>query len=562
MRPSPPDSLGTILLMTYHDIPELDFGEDILHIEDYDDLKPVIRYMSAFSNTDIREVENKNHIAYFRRYFTRMKAKKILVEYPYIDKDYLADYAAYYASSFADYRKKTIRVHFFSDEHDNLTPEFLKDILCNTGEDGAAARVIDNSSYLGYIVIKPIPKTMIGKTVLRTYPGNEEGRNYPIKRSYSANICGMKLHLDSIGYQEQDKSVAACATSALWSVFQSTGHLFQHPIPSPAEITKLATENSYFVDRAFPSKGLSLEQISNCIKALNLEPQSQDINEYNFLRAFIHAYQYAKIPTLLGTSLYCLESKKFLGEHAVAVMGSSTGFTQPSNIFGIGQRQNRLYLSSSRIDKIFVHDDQIGPFAKMDFDDPFNTLVSQKETNGATTYFASLHTSWRDKENGGLYRAIPSIVIVPLYHKIRIPFDKVFMITHKLNSLINFILEDAALVDEWDILLDVNSNFKEKILKGSALMGADAERILKKPLPRFLWRIKGIYDNEVRFEFLVDATDIAEGNLFLDFVPYHCDYLLWLNDILKENIELSGIQDKHSRYFLGKMTEMVDGLAS
>ena len=48
------------------------------------------------------------------------------------------------------------------------------------------------------------------------------------------------------------------------------------------------------------------------------------------------------------------------------------------------------------------------------------------------------------------------------------------MITHKLNSVINYILEDAALVDEWDILLEMNSNFKTHILKESTLKGEDA----------------------------------------------------------------------------------------
>ena len=36
--------------------------------------------------------------------------------------------------------------------------------------------------------------------------------------------------------------MAACATSALWSLFQKTAKIFQHSIPSPVEITKIDTD--------------------------------------------------------------------------------------------------------------------------------------------------------------------------------------------------------------------------------------------------------------------------------------------------------------------------------
>ena len=50
------------------------------------------------------------------------------------------------------------------------------------------------------------------------------------------------LRVKSLSFQEQDHEVAACATSALWSIFHGTGKMFQHPILSPVEITKVAFE--------------------------------------------------------------------------------------------------------------------------------------------------------------------------------------------------------------------------------------------------------------------------------------------------------------------------------
>lgn len=52
-----------------------------------------------FTTSD--EVKEKKHFAYFSEYLGMeegVKAKTIVIEHEYISKDYLVDYAAYYAS--------------------------------------------------------------------------------------------------------------------------------------------------------------------------------------------------------------------------------------------------------------------------------------------------------------------------------------------------------------------------------------------------------------------------------------------------------------------------------
>ncbi|VAW67878.1 hypothetical protein MNBD_GAMMA09-185, partial [hydrothermal vent metagenome] len=66
-----------------------------------------------------------------------------------------------------------------------------------------------------------------------------------------------------------------------------------------------------------------------------------------------------------------------------------------------------------RINKIYAHDDQAGPFARMEFDE------KKSELNGKE--YVALKTSWFD----GNGRALTDLLIAPLYNKIRIPFEVV-----------------------------------------------------------------------------------------------------------------------------------------
>src|SRR5262249_17736969 len=98
----------------------------------------------------------------------------------------------------------------------------------------------------------PLPRTIVGRTCLKTYP-HDSRRDFPITRDYEANLFGMPLRVESLAFQEQDSVAAACATSALWSAFHGTGKQFQHPIPSPVEISKAATAHLPLDTRTFPN---------------------------------------------------------------------------------------------------------------------------------------------------------------------------------------------------------------------------------------------------------------------------------------------------------------------
>jgi hypothetical protein len=178
-------------------------------------------------------IARKLHLDYFEGYFGQIGAQAIIIEHDYVDRDFLEDHAAYYVRCFQPYKRYCRRLHFFRCE---VTQESFSKAL-NGDTDGVPIDTLQEK-YLGFVVVKPLPTTVVGRTCLTTY--ESAGRRYfPIARDYDANLFGISLKIrNTLAFQEQDSVVAACATSALWSVFHGTGKLFQHPIPPPVAITK------------------------------------------------------------------------------------------------------------------------------------------------------------------------------------------------------------------------------------------------------------------------------------------------------------------------------------
>src|ERR1700733_5147963 len=133
--------------------------------------------ISIENGIGIPALKHKLHVIYLEDYFQFMGVKTIVLEPDYIDKDYLEDYAAYYVRSFNAYKRTCLRLHFFSKGFDR---DVFNPILTNTSE------VDLSNDYIGFIVIKPLPQTIFGRTCLRTYP-NAGCRYFNFIRPYYVN---------------------------------------------------------------------------------------------------------------------------------------------------------------------------------------------------------------------------------------------------------------------------------------------------------------------------------------------------------------------------------------
>ena len=361
------------------------------------------------SDVTLKVVGNKGHSSYLEDYFKKLCAETILVENEYVDRDFLEDYAGYYVRCFHLYPRKCTRLHFFNINFSREDFEkLLKSHESHIDQEGF------NSAYLGFIVVKPLPQTTIGRTCLRTY-ATEGNRFFPVIRKYNVHLFGITLKIESLSFQQQDRVVAACATSALWSAFHRTGTLFHHNIPSPLEITKAATLNATLNKRTLPNSGLDIYQMANAIRSVGLEPYtlSVEYSSYN-LKNILFAYLRGKIPLVLVIDMVLKSDVESTSRrprlHAVTISGYNLGLKEASP-YGKSEFSNK----ASCINKIYVHDDQVGPFARMGFHD---VKVKVVNINNEEIFVDSLSTSWSD---GSV--AVPKQILIPLYHKIRIPLD-------------------------------------------------------------------------------------------------------------------------------------------
>lgn len=502
------------------------------------------RLLSEKARAASEVINSKCHVGYFESYFDHLKAATIVVENEYIDRDFLEDFAAYYVRCFPDYSRKCVRLHFFRDD-------FSRDDLLAllAGDASPLTETSLRDSYLGFVVIKPLPQTIVGRTCLRTYE-EVDGRRYPITRRYSANLFGIELSVNTLAFQEQDSVVAACATSALWSAFHGTGVLFQHAIPSPVEITKSANVNSSSTSRQFPNSGLSAAQMANAIRCVGLEPFAVAVPNESSLKSALYAYLNGAVPVLMCISLVDTNAAqaKRVGLHAIAVNGfrleshHSSGEVDNLGILAVSQQINRIY----------AHDDGIGPFSRMQLD---GISVLFDDGSGVTDRY-SLSTSWTDA-NGlvGKIRAIPELLIVPLYHKIRIPFDRIHGLVMQFDGFVELLRTlghwpfSSRLC--WDMHLTTVNDFR-KSLKGSSAIASDTRAAtMLVSLPRFLWRAQARFAGNPVFDLLFDATDIEQGRCFVRAVTYDATTLAVMQEVAKTIESVSGISVELRSMLLG-----------
>ncbi|MDL5514867.1 hypothetical protein QSE00_23860 [Arenibacter sp. M-2] len=432
-------------------------------------------------------LEKRKHFKYFQNYLgpDGIVAKTILVEEPYISKAYLIDYSNYYSICFQDYKRDCKRVHFFGKSFDDI--KFEKELYDSKSN-------FLNDCYLGYIVVKPLPDSIIGPTLLKTYEVRNDGmeRFYPSCREYKVNLFGKVLKLKSLVYQEQDTVVAACASVAIWSAFHKTSKLFDTNLPSPSEITKRAGNLFLNYGRTFPNPGLDITQICKAIESTGLVSEYiiSDYFQSNVKSAkrLIYAYNRAGLPTLLF-----LKFADGLG-HLITINGYSD-FTVEN------EKSEEISLLADNIEKFYAHDDQVGPFAKMSF-----------------TGNDDIQTPWPDS-NGNAINAKIYAVIIPVYPKIRIKFQDVF----DKVSLIDQIFFKSNLFKleiEWDVFL-IESNDYKRTISESENNTSVKKAVVMKTYPKFIWIGRAIIENQNLFDFIYDSTDIASGYFCIDFVLYY-----------------------------------------
>lgn len=225
--------------------------------------------VGSFGPTDeLARLGDFDQAIYLRRYLEDLDAATMVVEPYFFDRDYLAEHTAFYSQSASGYPNVCRRFHFFS-------AVFARDELERAlGNDEAAVARL-REAYLGFVVVRPIPASPLGRTVLRWYPDREVDtapRVITPSRDYDCYLAGLRLTVRGLAWQQQDSAVGTCATVALWSMLHSSAIAGYHALPTTAQVTRAAHRTAGFGRRVFPNAGLDIEQLCEAVKEFGLSP--------------------------------------------------------------------------------------------------------------------------------------------------------------------------------------------------------------------------------------------------------------------------------------------------
>lgn len=440
----------------------------------------------------VRDIGEMEPAAYIGRYLVDLKAQTIIVEHGYVDGDYLEDFASYYVRCFYSYDRRCKRLHFFSESFDNS--EFNNLVLGSLASDRAD---VITRSYLGFSVARPLPNAVVGRTLIATYPDDGGRRNYTVVQKYEANLFGIPLTIQTLPFQEQDTVLAACATVALWSALHKTKGLFGTAAPRPAEITRIANDAQAPLGRAFPSHGLTLNQMIHAVRKCGLEPEVFGISEALPILSIIYAHLRWGIPVVLGANIGS-------EGHAVTLTGFSLSDKRTVRS-EVAPGQSSVPYRSLRINEFYAHDDQIGPFSRL----------KVKETSRANPIV--FEGDWKDGGAGRLIEIVPTFLLVPVYNKIRVTCQDVHAKIAALWEVLLVVLVSDPTDYEWDLHLTTTNELKRTLSLDPTARPKKAELLFKQH-PKYIWSASLSHGKCKLFEILADATDMERSLPFYEMI--------------------------------------------
>lgn len=248
---------------------------------------------------DFADIFSKDQITYLFNYLTERGCSAILLEPKYIDREFLEDYSRYYVKRFGNDGYVCGRLHFFSRSIDHKSLDLL---LEGRDANGLTADELQKH-YLGFMVVKPLSRTFVGKTCLQLAgdKGIGDGTKKKITKQYDVNLFGIKLHVDSIAFQEQDKVVAACATTAIWTALHALPWGDVKHVPSCSEITINALNFVEGSNNGFPNKELTNKQIQRSldVEGLRYHSSKLKVETRKWFRACVTAHIDSNLPLIL-----------------------------------------------------------------------------------------------------------------------------------------------------------------------------------------------------------------------------------------------------------------------
>lgn len=419
-------------------------------------------------------------------------AASLVVEKAYVDRHYLEEYTAYYATALRPPPGHATRLHVFCAD---LQDEDLAALVrrAASGSLNAVQEELE-ASYLGYVTVRPISSAPIGRTMLIPYPP-DGGRHYhPAIRDCCARIMGIELRFRALPFQQQDQGVGACASAALWASTAKVSRDSGMRAPTPFAVTAAATRN-WVTDRVLPAAGgLELGQFASAVRELGLAPYHVKVDrEPEMFLWTLKVYLRSGLPAVL-----VLRDE---GEvHAVAVAGHKEAVGELTEL---GNRPRVLRYGA--LTRVYVHDDRIGPYVKMSLSvsqsDGWPRVLLQRVPVDDPSDTELTTNTW------------VAHAIYPLYPKLRLTARDLAELAGELAPLFRLLLgaDHAAglTVEGWFVQ---NGAYLRELFES----GADSERVeyfvRHVRLSRYVGVLRWYLDGEALADVVCDTTDIRRSS--------------------------------------------------
>lgn len=282
----------------------------------------------------------------------------IYVERRYIDLDYRNEFSHFYSTTFYRFPSVAHRLHFFT-----------------APVEGDLSNIASlQSAYRGYSVMRPLPFTPVGRTMLAP-PPQAAGAVMCLAKD-TIHIAGVPLTIYAAPFLSQDARYFRCAHSDLWMVLYHA--YLRHGLPRrlPSDIHDAAV-GGVVVGRQIPSEGLSQSQMFACLQNLQMSIAKFRLPETKRANKKETVYRLAP--------MIC----RYINSDAPVIVASHDHVW-----LVVGYRQSK---SSMTAPLVFLrHDDARGPY--LEVDDPWTE--SRPE-----------HRPW-------------SVAIAPLPHKVYMTADR------------------------------------------------------------------------------------------------------------------------------------------
>ena len=311
------------------------------------------------------------------RHLRILGAKSYVLEDPYIDRDYSADYLHFYARTFRTHARHCKRAHFFSEDVSPLLRQ------SRSTEQHRLLREFARTSYCGFCVIRPCrPLRSAGPSSARTFaavrtwkppspaaPGSTPTCSASISKSRVSPISS-RTPASALVLRSPSGPACAICTRGTVTTWMSVADVTRLAAPTaPDEATSLPAGSDF----------LATERMLRAISEAGYQPLCFSRN----IAAAILPYVESGIPVILGLNI-----GPEVG-HAVTVIG---------RVFAMQAQP-----TGSAIDYVpayIVHDDQGGPYMSLPVlnpvttPHPFGEDTIKRNTSFGTVELSACHATF------------------------------------------------------------------------------------------------------------------------------------------------------------------------